>query len=505
MATTLAVGYGGTAVTLVAGLLATPWLLRWLGPERFGALRVAQDYTGYVGLLELGTLAAVQQAVARAAAADDPARVRAVVRAGVRVLARCSGLMSIAMLGLAAAAPTLIPTVELAGELRWGLLMATAGTALLPLMVMRALADGSQQGYLTHAALMAQSLVILVASLTFAAAGFGLTGQFAAALLGGCVLVAALYVQLRPRFPGVLGWSGADPAVGRQLWQANWPMFAFNLLGRVGGLSDAILLALMVSTPAVTPFVLTLRLPSLAAAQVQSVGTAAWAGLAELYHRGEMAKMTVRLTQLTRLTSWLALAVLLPVCVLNRPFIRLWVGPDVDAGPLVSALGVTNGWLLCVLSVWAWVVAGTGRVGLLLPTYLIGTAANVVVSVVATRWLGAAGPLLGSTVFYLGVLGWRLPLILRLHYQVPAGPLARAALTPLALAIPCGAGLWVGWNLLTPVGNGWPAAFRWAALATAGAVAGVGYLALGWVVLFPAADRREWVARVWPSRRAGAG
>ncbi|MGH9913777.1 MAG: hypothetical protein ACRD63_00650, partial [Pyrinomonadaceae bacterium] len=43
-----------TGVTMVVGFVSTPFLLHWLGAERFGAVRVANELYGHLVLLELG-------------------------------------------------------------------------------------------------------------------------------------------------------------------------------------------------------------------------------------------------------------------------------------------------------------------------------------------------------------------------------------------------------------------------------------------------------------------
>ena len=47
-------GIVSTVVALVLGLFATPYLVRWLNPERFGAARTAVNLYMMLSLLEFG-------------------------------------------------------------------------------------------------------------------------------------------------------------------------------------------------------------------------------------------------------------------------------------------------------------------------------------------------------------------------------------------------------------------------------------------------------------------
>src|SRR5581483_10248477 len=47
-------GLGFTGLMLLLSLVATPWLLRWLGQEQLGAFRAAGDWLSYLALVDLG-------------------------------------------------------------------------------------------------------------------------------------------------------------------------------------------------------------------------------------------------------------------------------------------------------------------------------------------------------------------------------------------------------------------------------------------------------------------
>src|SRR5207245_11815190 len=78
--------------------LAAPFMLRWAGPERFGAFRAANDWTGHLTIFEFGLSWALIPLFARALGRGDIPAVRAILRTGVRVY------LGVALLMLAAGA-----------------------------------------------------------------------------------------------------------------------------------------------------------------------------------------------------------------------------------------------------------------------------------------------------------------------------------------------------------------------------------------------------------------
>jgi O-antigen/teichoic acid export membrane protein len=494
---TLLAGYAATATTVLLGLFATPYIYDTLGEDRYGAFRVATDYLAYVLLLELGIGGALQVALARALGEGRPDRVAALVRAGLRAYLGCAALMAVVTVGLIAAAPWLIPVpARLAPELRVGLLIALTGLAFFPLGVFRPLTEAAQRGYVVHGTVLLQSVLTTGLAVVLAWAGWGLPGQFAAVL--GAAVTASLVLtgsavwnhpELRRRTP-------PDPSAWAELWRLNWPTLGFGLLARVAYLTDAVWVALLVGLKAVAPYALTTRLPALVGVQLAAVSSASWAALADLYHRGEREVLADRFMQLTRGVAWVGLAVLVPVAAGNRAFVRLWVGPDADAGPLVTALAVGNAWMMSVLSLWGWMFLLTGRVHRLLGPMAIGVGLNLAVTVAACRVVGSAGPLVGIAAQLAGVSGWWYARLLRAEFGFNLRTLFAAAFRPLAVAAPYAAALIALAAAYPPDQLALPRWAQWAVLLGGMAAAALGYLVLGWFAAIPVATRWAWVRTV---------
>ena len=334
-------------------------------------------------------------------------------------------MMAMAGAGLSIALPGLIRLPARLTEELWigcGLYLLTF--AFLPLISFRPLAEAEQRGYLVNLLLAAQLKGAAVAGVALAYAGWGLVGQFAALVVGGVIFHLGLAWDGVRRYPEVFARGQAIAGVGRSVWALSWPTLLFSLSGRLGLLTDNLVVAGLLGPTAVASFFLTQRLIAVAGTQVLAVGGATWAGLIDLHFRGERDVFVRRFAQLTRLTAALGAGLLLPVAVWNRNLIVLWVGSDQYAGAWVTCLAAANAWGQGLLSLWLWPMAPAGLVRATLPAVLCSTAVNLVVSLSATAAVGLPGPLIGTAVASAGVTRWWTLLILSPAPQRPTTALA---------------------------------------------------------------------------------
>ncbi|MBV9126299.1 MAG: lipopolysaccharide biosynthesis protein [Planctomycetes bacterium] len=482
-----------TGLTLVVGFVTTPVLLRWLGSERFGAFRAASDWGGYIGLLELGLGGALLPLLARSLSAREEGATGMILSAGVRAYTRAALAMLLAGGLFTFLLPCLVPVrPETVFDLRWGWCIGILGSVLVtPFFPFRFLAEAGQEAYIVNLLLVLRSLVIYVVAVILAYWNWGITGQYLAVSLGGVGMFLALAGYGRRRCPGLaVQILGRPPPaeVRRELWKLNWPTLAFNLCGRVSLLTDNILIACLLGPALVVPFVITQRLATLAQGQLQNLGTASWAGLAELHASRQLETFNKRLVELTSLVGVLGMASMIPIAAYNRPFVTLWIGADHFGGSWVSLLAVVNGYLLAIFSLWGWAINGTGQVAVLLPLTVVGTIVNFGLSLGGTFVFGLPGPLLGTGAALVGVYVWWMPLLLHRTFGISLRDLLGAVLRPPALGLPFA--VVVAWasQAYPPCG--------WIGLGLEMAGTGFLYLALAWWVLLKREDRLVWRARV---------
>jgi len=479
-------------VTIIAGLLATPPLLRWLGDERFGAFRVTTDWYGYLSLFELGLSGALLPLLARAIGLEHLELIRQTLAAGVRAYFRASFVMLVGGLGLAATITWLVPvSAANATDLRRACIIVLLGVAFVPLAPFRALVEARQRGYWINALLVLHSLLVTGLALAMAWAGWGISGQCLAVVLAGVAFRLVLAWAALREFPGLLAASirqAPEAEVWRGLWNLNWPTLIFNLAGRVSLLTDNIIVAGLLGAAPVVPFFVTQRLAMLAQRELQGIGNASWAALAELHARGELKTFNQRLIELTTLVTVLGVACMVPLAAYNRHFVTLWVGPARYGGQALTIIASLNAILLATFSLWGWCVSGTGQIGEMSNAMVIQATINLTLSIILTERLGSLGPVLGTFVSFMAVSVWYLPLLLRRLFGTSLKELIGAIAAPLELGLPYAAIVW------------WVAEVHEAGglLKTASeiGVAALLYLASWWLVVLKRPERAGWSERI---------
>jgi len=497
-----ATGIVFTAVTTLTALFTTPLLICWLQQERFGAYRMITDWYGYLTLLDFGLGGALSPLLARALGQGDTQVLRGTLAAGMRAYLRLTLL--ILCVGLAMT-PLVVLVVgvrpALAGDLRLAWIVILLSFLPLGLAPFRTFAEAHQRGYWVNVLLTVQCLLITALSLLFAWTGWGITGQSWAFALGIITFYLMLAWAGLRHDPGL--WSSplaAPPApeIRRAIWNLSLPTLLVSLSGRIGLLSDNLVAGGFLGPAMATALYVTVRLASLAQAQLQAIGAASWAGLAELHAQGNRDTFNQRLVELTTLVAVLGLAVLGPIAAYNRHFFNLWVGPKLvtsGGGDLVIVIAAVNAFLLGLFSLWGWCFAGTGRVRLIVVPSAIATAINLAASLFLT-WrlglvdpvLGIAGPVLGTLVANLAVNLWYLPILLRRSFSISLSAMVMGVAWPLAWGLPYAAGLW--WLAHAHRPWGWPG------LIAEMSGAALGFLILSSVVILSATDRALWRARL---------
>lgn len=487
-----------TAVTLLGAMVSSRLIERWVGEDRFGDYRTLVEWFGYLTLLELGLGGAIGPLLSRGLSAGDRPALRSVLAAGTRAYL---GVMALAIAigaAIVAALPWLIrvpaavrPDLRLAGA------VTLVGLTTLPLIPLRSLTEADQRGYQVNLLLIAQFVLITAAALLFCGVWpeWGITGQAAAVALGALAMNTALVVATLPKLPGTpaeIARTRPDPAVWRGIWSLSWPTLVLQFAGRINLQTDSIILNRVLGASAVTSLFFTQKLAQMAQAQLANVGTACWAGLADLYHRGEHETFRRRLLELLRLVTILGCAAVGPIVAYNRHFVSLWMGPDwvsaLYGGDLVTLAAGANALLLPLISLCGWCITGTGRVRLLVVPSIISAVLNLSLSIVFAYYVGIAGPLLGTTATVLGFSMWVNSAMIRRTFGIPMRSMARSVAAPLAWGLPYTAALW--WLARSQPRVGW------IGLAAQMGLASLGFLALAAAFLLTPGERAAWRARL---------
>jgi O-antigen/teichoic acid export membrane protein len=487
-----------TGATLVGALFSSRLIIQWVGESRFGAFKTLSDYFAYLAILEFGLGGAIGPLLARSLGSDDRHSLTEYLAAGMRAYFLVMGLAIAVGLALIAALPWLVPVpppVRL--DLRVGGLICLLTFGTLPLLPLRALAEADQRGYEINLLLLGQFLIITASAilLCWYFPDWSITSQSAALALGMFTFNAALLVLTIRRHPGVLTdltRTRPGPGVWGGLWAMSWPSLVLNVAGRIGQQSDSIILSQFWGTSAVTSLFVTQRLAQLAQQQISSVGSASWAALAELNHRGEHDLFRRRLLELFRLLALFGMAGLAPIVAYNRHFVLLWMGsvkgPALYGGDLVVLTAAGDALALSLLGLSGWCMTGTGRVRKLAVPSIISTTINLTASIALTGRFGVAGPLLGTAVTIVTFSIWCHLYLLRAEFGISPGSVVRSVAPALAWGLPFG--LACRWASASQDHIGWFGLIAQMGLASSA------FLAFGALVILGPEERAAWRFRL---------
>lgn len=480
-----------TVLTVLVGVVATPLILRWLGNERFGAFETLCAWMGYLGILEWVVAESLPPLLTSAFGRRDEDAMRKIVGASLGAYARMAAIMVTAGLILGLFIVRLIPVSTVyARDLRIAWLISLSSLPFLPLTAFRQLAQAEQRGYSINFLLIGQSLLVTSLSVALAFLSWGITGQALALALGSIafsVVVALMETRRLPHLLKTAIWQSPDKVARKAISQLQVPNFMFAVCGRLSYLADNAIIAFVLSPAMVVPFFLTQRLATLAASQLQGIGGASWAALAELHTQGKRETFNLRLVELTRLVALLAATVLIPIVAYNRYFITRWVGASEYGGNLLTIIAALNAVLLAVFSLWSWCLVSTGHIRKILPVMTVQTIINFVASVVFTLKFKIIGPVSGTLLAFVGISMWYLPAILARTFGTKPLDLLFALCEPLIVGAPYGV---LAWSFASRYGHP-----DWFGMAWQMTAMALGYLAIAWLVILPKSERALWIER----------
>jgi O-antigen/teichoic acid export membrane protein len=490
-----------TALNLLIGIVATPLLVKWLTLERVGAQKAYSDWFGYLTLTDLGLGGAFSVLILRARATGNREAIAYVTQRGIRTLAMLAMVAIPTGLVLAWFMPWLVKVdPKFWWELRIASFISIAMLALAPFAMYRTVLDTAQRGYVVSIALLAQSLTITGLSLLFAYRGYGLIGQSVALVIGLILFTLLTFRWGQTELKGPViplkrnPLPRVDPINWNGLWRLAWPIGVTSAGNRLNLMTDTIVIGhLLGSTPVATLF-LTQRLIFLAAAQVNTVTNASWAGLAELKNTGQLVRLRERMIELCRLLVGVGIVLVGTIAAYNGHFVRLWVGAKVYAGDTLTLLTLAQGLIFGFLLLFAWLIDTVGDTRHRLFVSTTGSILNLVLSIIFVKMIGIAGVTLGTVCAYLLTDAWFLPYLSCKRYGLAPAEIFGAVARGLALGLPWAAAMWLLSHSHTPPHG-------WFGLIGECAVLGSASLWYCWVMILAPADREAWRGRLGRARR----
>ena len=474
-------------ITSGVGLITTPFLFRWLGPDRLGAWRVIESWVAYLGILPACLALAAMFRLSHLLADGD----REYANKYLTTAAVVFTVVGAAVVAVGVAVTPLVPRLvsapgELSRELVTSYLLVVSGAGLLPLGLPRLLLLAARKGYVVNSIELGGSLALTCSALALAYHGAGLPGQAAAVLIGIGVSLALQAAAVRRIMP----WAGRGPidrSAVRGLFVATAALILGGTLGTVGGRAEILAVNWTSGATETARYDISRRVFTIVTGLIGAVGGAAWVPLGQLYRAGNREGLARGLEGSFQLVLGLGLAAVVPLAAYLPQFVRLWMkGEDVYAGDWAAA-GFAVGTLgLAIHTLQTSLLAALRNPRDTLPSAGIFAAVSVIATFGLGEFAGSGGVAWGYALGLLGCVGfntWRLK-----RLGVGPSPLVRAAAPAVALAVPFAAA--IGWWAHAHTVSGW------SGLLTELAASGSLFLGLWLLLAVPRVTREDWVQRV---------
>lgn len=408
------------------GLLVTPFVVRALGKEGYGAWVFVTSFwvTGYLSFFDLGLQAAVVKYTAECHARREFRRLGEVVSAALVVYVLLGGLAAGALVVLAEYVVPGILKVPLAQLSHVRVLLYILAAQMLlefPGLAFAGLLEGLQRFDLLRLIDVVQVGLLGGAVVVLLATGYGLPALGVMVFILAAFRFAVTAMAARWLLPREVRFLRAlSRATVGTLVKFSAPVLAIRTNALVYNLADKMVIASMLGSTLLTDFDIANRVHMLAfgtLALFSSLTLPAAAAADALGDRDELRRLLVTGS---KYTVALSLPVALIVFILARPLIEYWIGAEYAYVGALARLFLIYLLFWPLVQVGYNVMIGINQAKRLIPIQLASTVVNLGVSIGLTPRLGVAGVIVGTLVgnaiafvFYLklflsalGVSGW---------------------------------------------------------------------------------------------------
>jgi O-antigen/teichoic acid export membrane protein len=398
---TLANGLGA-AISVGVSILLTPFMIRQLGVQAYGAWALALTLTffgGYAAFTDLGVEGAAVRYVAEARSRGDAEGVNRTVSTALAFFTGIALLLTPVLVALAFWLPGVfgIGAPYQQAATYCFLFLALQLMFDLPARALFAGLEGAQHFTAYQAVLLLRSLLQTVLFIGVLVANLGIGSLGAASLVSSGVMLLTLAVVTPRMIPGLrVSPRYLSRETLRHLFGFGGGLFGLRVIGTIYRQMDRIIIGVAVGASAVTVYEVANQL-HLAAALVQSVAVSALMP-ATAYLRAQRSLLRDMYLRGSCWVVGLATPVTIAGILFAEPLIRTWIGPR-----LIDAAGPARVLLVYLtftvfLAVGTTMVVALGHLRFLVAVAAVNLGINFVLSVVLVHPFEVNGVVIGTLV-----------------------------------------------------------------------------------------------------------
>jgi O-antigen/teichoic acid export membrane protein len=411
-------GAGVRVVTLLLTLLTVAISVRSLGDTAFGVVATLGTMIGLTGFADLGLGLGLMTRLAQSLGEDNQASLKPLISSALASL----GALGVLVAVVGSASIFVLPWDVLLGSPALPNASINASVAIfaisvgvaIPASIGQRVLLGTQQGTAANtwslAASMGQFLAVFAAAWRDAPVWAFVAATISIPVLVACVESVWVFGRASDLGPerGQVTWE-----VTSHLLRFGGLFFALNLAVTAAYQSDTLITSGVLGASSAAVFAIALRMFGAASGLFGTSLQQFWPALAEALARGDLEWTRRRFKQVLTISTALLAAAAGLLVVIGQPVARIWVGES-----LVPPMG-----LLLAFAAWTVYANVMGQCSTLLsaggvvgPQVAMATAmacVNVPLSIVLTKQIGLAGPLVGSLLAHMVCAGVPTALLVR--------------------------------------------------------------------------------------------
>jgi O-antigen/teichoic acid export membrane protein len=407
----------GYVVAIAVSFVQAPFLIHRLGEERYGVWTLIGTVTGYYGLLDFGTRAAVGILVARARARGEDLEVAELTASAFWVLVAIGLLVLVIgsivlwlfpnMFGIA---PVFVHESRIALAITLVLVVLT-----LPLDVWAAIVNGSRRGDILMVTDTTVRLITFGLIIALFQRGARLDQLAAIQIVGKVTTWGITFFCARRLEPAWrLSLRFWRPTRLREIMRYSFQTFIINVAGTIVEKLDAIVIAAVLGARMVTYYYVGQSLVLYMVQGVSSITLAFTPFFADLHAKEDVDRTRGLYFAGTRVASIVAGILAGGVVVFGRPFLVRWMGEWAVQGPWYNRSDTVLYIILAAMlprlvhGASHQYIFGSNRQAFLSRLTVIEGAANLILSLSLAKPFGLAGIALGTALPSLIAQGWFL-------------------------------------------------------------------------------------------------
>lgn len=398
-------------ISVLTSLISVPLTVKYLGPERYGMWMTASSVIALLGFADLGMGNGLLNAISESDGKDDRKTAQIYVSSAFYMLSGIAVLI-IMIFGLIYSFlpwSRMFNVVSEQAIREAGPSMAVFIVILainMPLGIAQRVQLGYQEGFKTHLWGVAGSLLGFGGVLLVIYLKAGLPWLVLAMSGGPCFAMLLNWLELFCRsrkwlFPR---WTVFDMSATRKVAGTGMFFLILQIMSIIGSSSDNIVIAQILGASTVSVFAVTQKLFT-ATMVAQYFIAPLWPAFGEALARKDYDWAKKTLNKALKISFIMSAATAIPLCILAKPIISYWVGPELIPSTFLVAGFATFVFLASYGGVMSTFLNNGELVRPQVIFYSAASLSALLLKIVLTYKIGISGPIwatiIGYTVFYV--------------------------------------------------------------------------------------------------------